>query len=491
MPADDHDGYGDDVLTDDQDGATVSRDLATGDPGSSENVSAADEQSVRRPGPARHTRMASRAANPRLWWCMAIVLTLAAVTMSIALGGHRRHDSRLDVSDEGAHYSYVVSLRSGHIPAWGDTLTVGERRLDDCLQAIGVPPAPCKSTPPPASQYPAGGYDYEAQQPPLGYLPYVLTANPQAPPDAAIAAARHGGMIWIAISGALLLVLAALEDFSLLGLSALLASCLFNPVFTYAAATVTNDAAGVAAGAVGLLAWSLSRKRPKWGLWFGLAAGVLLGLTKGITVVVPLALVVVAIMDSGRLLLSWAGIWEALRRHMCAIAMLGATVITYGAFIMIQSARATVPSSVVLHDLLGITYTAALQPSTISAGVTATLTLFQPNYRYDALNAVWGLGAFGVLVGVWLLRVPAFVAARVRGMSLGILVGMLALIVGWPLLTFIQGHYNFSAAVRYDVPLLPLIAYVIVMGCRRFGVIAVGVALPVACAILQLAITKY
>ena len=94
--------------------------------------------------------------------------------------------------------------------------------MADCLLSAARPPARCGSRPAPPSLDPAAGYDYEAQQPPLGYLPYVLTANPQASPDAAIADARRGGIIWIGVSAVLLLVLGVVEDFSLLALGAAL-----------------------------------------------------------------------------------------------------------------------------------------------------------------------------------------------------------------------------------------------------------------------------
>jgi hypothetical protein len=445
-------------------------------------------------GRARHAGSGSglfeRSVHPGLWWTLAIVLTLAAIAGSILLGGHRRDNPTFDVADESAHYAYVVSLRSGHIPRWGDTLTPAEREMVDCLQAIGVPPVRCGATPPPASHYAAGGYDYEAQQPPLGYIPFVLAANPNAPPDQAIAAARHGGMIWVGISGVLLLLFIAVEGLSLLALTGLLATCLLDPVFTYAAATVNNDAAGVAAGALALLAWSLSR-RIGWSIWLGLGAGVLIGLTKGLFVVVPFALVAAAVVQDWRTLASRSGWWEAGKRNVCVLAMFVASVVAYVGFTAVQGARAIVPSSVVLHALLSFTHVGTLQPSTVSTSATNILSLFQPYYQYDAINAIWGVCAFGVLVGVWVLEIPAAVAARVRGMSLGVLLGLVALLIGWPVLVFVQGHYNFPAAQRYGIPLLPLVGYVIVRGCRRFGVVAVGVVLPVAAAILQLALAKY
>jgi len=365
--------------------------------------------------------------------------------------------------------------------------------MADCLDATGAPPpAKCGKTPPSARHYDADGYIYEAQQPPLGYLPYVATADPRAMPDNALAAARTGGMIWVALSGVLLLAFACLEEMSLLGLAALLATCLLTPIFTLAAATVNNDAAGVAAGAVALIAWSWSRRRPRWGLGLGLVAGVLLGLTKGTLIVVPVALVIAAVVEEGRRLLSWAGLWNACKRHGCTIAMFVATAAAFGGFIWFQDARATVAPSVVLHALLGFSQVATVQPSTVSTGFSSSLGFFEPYYPYDALNVLWDVCVFGVLVGVWALKVvPDRVTRRVRGVALGVLAAIVVLAVGWPVLVYIQGHYNFFSSVRYDIPLLPLIAYVIVKGCRNFGIAVVGVALPLACAAVQLGIGKY
>jgi hypothetical protein len=420
-----------------------------------------------------------------------VALTVGVVALSILLGGHRRADPHFDVSDEAAHYAYVVALRSGHVPAYGDTLTDEERRMADCLSSGVAPPASCGKTPPSASHYAAGGYNYEAQQPPLGYLPYVVTADPGATPDNAIAAARTGGMIWVALSGGLLLALACLEELSLLELAALLATCLLNPVFTYAAATVNNDAAGVAAGAVAMIAWSWSRRRPRWSLALGLLAGVILGLTKGILIVVPFALAIAAVVVEGRALISLTGLWGACKRHLCSISMFFATAAAYGGFFLLQDARATVAPSVVLHAVLGISQAATVQASTVSTGFSTNLSLFEPYYPYDALNVLWDVCVFGVLVGVWVLKVPEAITGRVRGVALGVLAGMVALAVGWPVLSYIQGHYNFYSTARYNIGLIPLIGYVIVKGCRKFGVAAVGVVLPLACAALQLGVGKY
>ncbi len=436
----------------------------------------------------RHRRVPPRTWR---WWAVAIALTLATVSLSVALGGHRRHDPTLGVYDEAAHYAYVVALRSGHIPAWGDTLSRADRELVDCLAVIPPPPVPCGATPLAASDYAAKGYSYEAQQPPLGYLPFVLTANPRAAPQAALAAARRGGIVWVAISGVLLLVFAVLDGLSLLALAALLGTCLLDPVFTYAAGTVNNDAAGVAAGAVALLAWTLSKRHPRWGLGCGLVAGVLIGLTKGLFVVVPFALVVAAVVSEHRVVSSPSGAWMALKRNVCVVAMFSAACLSYIGWALFQDHRAIVPSSTVLHAVLGSTHVATLQLSTIGSGVMQLFGLFQPYYPLDTINVVWSLAVFGVIFGAWCLPLAGPQALSVRGLSAGILAAILALAVGWPLLVYLQGHYNFAANSRYAIPILPLAGYVVVKGCRRFGVIAIGLVLPLSCAILQLAIGKY
>jgi hypothetical protein len=150
-------------------------------------------------------------------------------------------------------------------------------------------------------------------------------------------------MIWVAISGVLLLLFVAVEGLSLLALAGMLATCLLDPVFTYAAGTVNNDAAGVAAGALALLAWSLSR-RIGWSLWLGLGAGVLIGLTKGLFVVAPFALVVAALVQEWRTLTSRSGWWEAGKRNVCVLAQTLGGSAPRG-----QTCCAATCSSVVIH----------------------------------------------------------------------------------------------------------------------------------------------
>jgi hypothetical protein len=445
-----------------------------------------DDPSGGRPKPAPTSRTGT-------WWVFAVVLTLGATLLGVALGGHQRQISHLDVFDEDAHYAYAVALGSGHLPAWGATYTAGERRLIDCLLSPEYsPPAKCGARPAPVGRYPAGGYDYEAQQPPLGYLPFALTANPQAPPHTALAAARRGGIVWVALSGALLLIFAALDGLSLLALAAMLGTCLLDPIFTYATGTVNNDAAGVAAGTVALIAWRLSKRRPHWSIWLGVTAGVLIGLTKALFVVVPFALVIMALVEEhGAVFSSFSGFRAAAKRNLCSLTMLASSLLVSFVWVEVQDARAAVPSSVVEHALLGFSRVATLQPRTIGHNLASLLTLFQPHSPWVFVNVVWSIAVFGVLFGLWFLPVGGPDALRSRGLAAGVLVGIAAIAIGWPLILFLQGHYDGAADVRYAIPFLPLIAYAIVRGCRKFGMAVVGVALPVTFAAVQLGVGRY
>ena len=76
-------------------------------------------------------------------------------------------------------------------------------------------------------------------------------------------------------------------------------------------------------------------------------------------------------------------------------------------------------------------------------------------------------------------------------MAWAVIAGLVALGIGFPVVTYFQGHYNESAIARYAIPLLPLIGLAIARGSRRFGIVSVGLALPIAAAIVQLAVLKY
>ena len=108
-----------------------------------------------------------------------------------------------------------------------------------------------------------------------------------------------------------------------------------------------------------------------------------------------------------------------------------------------------------LHAVLGTTHVATLQLGTIGSGVMKLVTLFQPYYPAVPINVIWSLAVFGVLFGAWFLPIAGPQALSVRGLSAGVLTAILALAIGWPLLVYLQGNYNFAADAGTPFPFCP------------------------------------
>jgi hypothetical protein len=66
----------------------------------------------------------------------------------------------------------------------------------------------------------------------------------------------------------------------------------------------------------------------------------------------------------------------------------------------------------------------------------------------------------------------------VRALAVGIFTALMVLAVGFPLLDYFQGHFNFAAPARYDLVLVPLLAYVAAKALRPALVAVVGVVVP-------------
>jgi hypothetical protein len=452
------------------------------------------------------TRAISRLRAPSrsvTWLVLAALLTVGAIVLSMLLTTARRDYASFDIYDEESHYAYVVALLQGHVPAYGDRLTLGDLRMTDCLGygGAGHGPSLCGAPPKPLSHYWADGYDYEAQQPPIGYLPYLLTTDANVQPMSgvqatnAIISAREGGLIWIGISGALLLWFAALDNLSLLGLVALLFTCLLNPIFTNAAATVTNDSAGVAVGAACLIAWLVSTRRKHRVPYVAIAVGLAIGLTKVTDVVVPLALLIGTALIDRRDVTGPAWIRSFVKKNLAMAALFFASVVGNLVWVFFQTFRGTASYSTVENAVTGFAKTVSVQPSTIGSSFEQLVAVFQPFFVNGPVNSpvnvMWGIAAFGVIIGLVCLPEGQRSDIEARIMATGAVAGVIALAVGFPVVTFLQGHYNEAADTRYAIPLLPLIGLAIARGTRRFGAASVGILFPFAAAMIQLTVLKY
>ena len=115
-----------------------------------------------------------------------LVPLIAALFVFAGLSTFASLDSRqnpyFDVYDEGAHFDYVVNLKNFTIPFWGtlesqDTLLIG-----DCLGRVGGKQGSCETKDRDPGNFAPGGFSYQAQQPPLGYFPYIFAETKSTSP---------------------------------------------------------------------------------------------------------------------------------------------------------------------------------------------------------------------------------------------------------------------------------------------------------------------
>lgn len=435
-------------------------------------------------GPARRAGLALRrvaghraqgGSRPaRLLWAVAATAVAAGLLVSaMALGALQWHPATFDQLDEQAHFDYAVQLSEGHIPKWGDLYRPATVRILDCV-GIGRPvPQPCTSGSDPR-RFPPAGYSYEAQQPPLGYLAYLPFLQGHGPPVRILDDARRGGWLWLGAAAALLLAVAWLADMNLLQTVVLLSLCELNPSAIRAAATVTNDAAALAAGALCIAVVQVGRRRESTMVVAALAAGAIVGLTKSLFCVVPLALVIGGLLAErpGAPGFTWRGLW---RRRGCALMLLAGSGVATVAFSVVQELRAVTAPKVVLTALLGGRVTAHPRWATLEGSVWNAFSVFQSADR--PLYSLWNLLIFGALAGL-ALNGSTSPRRTLPALAGGTMVALAALGVAFSMLDYFQGHFNFVIQARYAVAIVPLVAYLLARSLRPSGLVLVGVVLP-------------
>lgn len=427
----------------------------------------------------------STQASRWVWSISAVVIAILLLFVSIAASSQQRHEAGFDILDEGAHYDYVVHLAQGDLPRSGDHFTQQTLRIISCLGQYGVPPHGCAAKHRNPATVPPDGYSYEVtQQPPLAYLPYLLTIQTDGSSQQALQDARWGGFIWSAVGAGLLVWIAWMLDLSIIELVGVLAICLLSPVELRSIATVTSDSAALPTGAAVVATYLLSRRRRKPMIVVGLIVGLIVGFMKGLFVVAPFVVLAALIFSdvARRRRPTRDDLWV---RYGCSAAMFVGAVISYVAWVLIQDARAIVSPSIVLHALEGGSVTSHLRVMTILAGIQNGLSELMAYVQSAPLYWVWDVAIYGTLAGLLILKGPVGRVSE-RAAALAVFCGIVALAVGFPLLNYLEGHYNFTTPARYVLPLLPMIALVAIRAMRTRGVLVAGIALPASAVIVQL-----
>ena len=287
---------------------------------------------------------ATRRRATRLWFVWACVIAILVLGASVVASNHQRHQLTFDVFDEGQHYDYVVALTHGHIPRSGEKLSQETMRAISCLGDVGWPPKGCQvKHRNPDGTMPVDGYSYEAlTQPPLAYIPYVITVDPGAAPAAALLNARWGGLIWNAIGGVLVVVVGWLAELTLFELGTVLVVSLLSPVQIHAISTVTNDSSGVAAGALVLGTFLFAERRQKPMIVLGLIIGLAVGFMKGLFVLAPLVILLGLVFGdiAERRRPDRALLWS---RYGCSTAMFLGAIASYVGWVLIVDAGRSCP----------------------------------------------------------------------------------------------------------------------------------------------------
>ncbi len=380
-------------------------------------------------------------------------------------------NARFDVYDEGAHFDYVLKLKENKIPSWGsqyDQLTV---KIVDCLGTAFAAPGNCGDANRTVTNYAPYGYNYEAQQPPLGYLPYVFyNFSPKSESKAILLGMRaFGSDFWLGLTSILLILVFLIRRVNLGWLAIATFFVLLNPTFIHALATINNDAAVVPA----VLIWLLSelylgapgRNRGKldWVIRVGVA--ILLGGVKGLLVLIPICNFLVhgimKLFRGQKPRFVFANIRGAfsLREALPSVAAAS----TYVGFLVFQKITELVPSSIVLNKLLGFSKTSHVRITTIADSMSNLLSSQRGYYLGIQIDS--SLGYLFSLAFVVLFAIRAYLDFsaekfdRLGALSLTSWALIASLAVAWPIVCFVEGGYDFSTPPRYALMALPIISY--------------------------------
>jgi hypothetical protein len=430
---------------------------------------------------------------------LSLIAVLVVGSFSIALSAQRRNVSEMDVFDEMPHYSYVLSLRSGHLPRYGDVLQPNVRRIIDCVSWNAQ--APCAADPAAPQKYYDSGYNYEAVQPPLGYVPYVLAATSTSSVVGDLKQVRLGGTIWIILSAMVLLAISLLEGLGPLALTGLLCLTLLNPCFTWSTGTVNNDSASLFV-ACACLAACVAGEKMRQRVWLKfllfLIVGALVGLTKGVMVIAPFALFVATIVQHRPTSLRGAAFLNTIKRSSPSALMLVSCFASNLAWLAYQNSRSIVPASTLTIGTTQVLNQSFVNFSEISRGVVNFYYLFYSYLGSFRLNEVLAASVVATLIGTALYQWGPRNSGRVRGSTLAIGVGVRSLTVGIlaavvaesifvAVVTWLQSGSTIATSTRYFEVLLPLIGLALVSLRNRWLTGGVAIALPITIGVLQLA----
>jgi hypothetical protein len=195
-----------------------------------------------------------------------VVLATCFVVPAFLLTRWVDHNPKLSPIDEGAHLDYVIRTSRGEVPLLGDVFTQKGARITACkgieLRGLEVPSCDERRFEP--SDFPAGGFQYEAQQPPL-YYAVTAAARPVVQwitgEDDYLTSSRYTGFIWWSLGLFVLWIAGRALRITPWAMASVLLFLACAPNVAYYSTIVSNDAPSLLIGAAMLLVIVLALKR--------------------------------------------------------------------------------------------------------------------------------------------------------------------------------------------------------------------------------------
>ena len=297
--------------------------------------------------------------------------------------------SNLSIFDEAQHIDYSIHLASGQLPTFGTKLTDTTRRIIYCLPDAAITTNGMNNISPPATKcssstnIPADvphGFNYEVQQPPLGYLPYVAIWNifnlGSKNPATQLLALRLGNVFWAAATILSLLLLyrrirpqlnVAIAGVFFIGL---------NPLILFSYSYVTNDVPAVTLGllAVNLLYYLIEKidsgDRKKAIVLYCLF-GILLSLFRTTFILIPMILLIGIFVNRRKL----SNYKDLIRIHLIQLLLF---FITSGIYQFVIRVKGTVSAQTVLHVVNPTSLAAPLTFNIVTSTISAATGVFNP-----------------------------------------------------------------------------------------------------------------
>mgnify|MGYP007090085719 CR=1 FL=1 len=440
-----------------------------------------------------------------IWALTFITFLLAGLAQAVSVDWTRP----ISEFDEIAHIDYAERLAAGGLTTWDDVYSQRTLGISECVDANSQDPNCITSiTRDPAARWP-DGHSYEAQQGPLGYLPYatafafVIDAN-----------ADHFSQIrqLRAANAVLWLILGALWAFLLAMITArwwaaLAATVVFalNPLLFDAFTYVNNDAASAVVGTAGVLwlIWLLknpNKLSPAMTYLISTALGLVIALTKVTALIVVVTLVIGVLITRKRWGVNTPRTWWWAAGLITVTAL-----IIEVAYLLILESRSTLTSHAAFDLMLprgplDLPASALIRLTDISEMVVGSGARTDQVLREAGMQtasawllifAIAAAATFLIALGLPRVRYSRLPQLQPSGLGFGVLAAALLVLVVMPALWEINGGYlTYVSIGRYLTPLIAEATLVTVAVYERFTrwaqVTAIGGVILAAISAVQL-----